>query len=918
MIVGRADELAELEGLLGDLREGRGRALILLGEAGIGKTTLLDALAERARDGVTVLRARGVESEAEIAFSALLDLLSPIIDDREVLPAPQSSALAAALSRGPPQPGDRLGVCVATWGLLSASGGKCPVLVLVDDLQWLDVPSRECVLYAARRVSGAVTFALAARTRQDAGREFEGVPARSLAQLDDHSARELLARAAPDLAAPVAAALVEAAAGNPLALVELPATLTTEQRSGHVGLVLPLVPGGRLDAAFAHRIAALPGRARRALLVAAAYQGDDLTTISAACAAAGTDVELLAHAETGGLVRIGDGRVAFGHPLMRGAAYHGAKADQRRDAHRALGRVLHDERRAWHLAAASVGPDEEVAAELERVAGAAAARRGYASASAALERAARLSPDRELFARRMLVAGETAIAAGLSDRASVLLVEASGATGEHALRARAEHLRGLAMLWSGHAKAAAELLVREAERAAPENPLQAAGMLADAAMANAATGDCRRVLALAERAGALLGDSGDAPTRAHVLAVLSWALTLRGEVHRARPVLDEAGRLAADIDPLSPTAQSMLIAINARLPTGEFERTLAECLGICERAREAGALGALPIPLNVAADAAYRVGNWDLTDAATREGFLAAEESGQLNWMAFALIIRARLAAARGDEQTSKQTSLRSLSIAESRGLASGLMFARAALGFLELGLERIDEAVGELEAAERLAAETGLEEPTLIPWAPDLVEAYIRVGRPDDATRVLRTLARQAASSSTAVANAALARCRGMVEDDFDAAFAEALVLDDRRPMPFERARTLLAYGRRLHRSRRRAEARERLREALAGFERLGAAPWAAQAAHELRAAGGRRSRAHDDMLTSQERRVAAAVARGATNREVAAELFLAPKTVEFHLQHIYRKLGVRSRAQLAAKLARQSAAEPSVGSTP
>jgi DNA-binding CsgD family transcriptional regulator len=235
--------------------------------------------------------------------------------------------------------------------------------------------------------------------------------------------------------------------------------------------------------------------------------------------------------------------------------------------------------------------------------------------------------------------------------------------------------------------------------------------------------------------------------------------------------------------------------------------------------------------------------------------------------------------------------------------------YIRAALGFLALSLDSVDEAIAELETVARHVHKRGLEEPTIVPWLPDLVEAYARGGCLRDAQRMLAMLVRQAATMDTPVAGAAAARCRGMVDDDFDAAFADALAFDDRRPMPFERARTLLAFGRRLHRARRRAEARERLREARDGFMQLGAMAWVRQSEHELRAAGARRRRsAHETALSPQERRVAAAVRRGASNREIASELFLAPKTIEFHLRQIYRKLGVHSRAQLVAMLARRA----------
>ena len=917
MLVSRAAELGTLDDLRDGLRAGEGRALLVRGDPGIGKTTLLDALAERGGDDVTVLRARGVETEAELAFSGLSDLLLPVIGDRAALPEPQSDALAAALALGPPAPGERLAVCVATLGLLRAAAARRPVIAIVDDIQWLDASSRECVLYAARRAAGPVAVALAVRDPADATLERAGLPELRLGPLDDEASVELLGCVAPDLAPPVAGALAEAAAGNPLALVELPAALTSDQRAGVAGLELPVIPGARLAGAFAGRIEELDPLARRALLVTAAYAGDDVSAVSAACGEAGTDAARLALAEERGLVRLGGGRVTFAHPIIRGAAYHAARPAERRRVHGALAGVLQGERRAWHLAAAAVGTDERVAAELEEVAGAAAARRAFASASAALERAARLSPDTEAAARRLLAAGQAAGAAGGPDRALALLAEASTAAGGGDLRARAEHVRGRIMVWSGSPGEATSLLVSEAERTVEHDPALAATMLADAANGCTNTNAYLRAEALARRAVALLGDDGDPQTRAPVLALLGWVLVLRGKAPGARPVLSEAERLAHGLDQLGPHWPWLHLLLRARIPLGDLEQARSECETLCERAREAGALATLGGGLLVAADVALRLGDWDVADATTLEAIRVAGDTGQPAWHGFALATRARLLAARGLEAESREATRTALGIAESEGISSGLRFVYGAYGFLELSLGRVDAAIEQLEAVERIVEGSGLEEPTLVPWAPDLVEAYVRDGRTEDARRVVTTLERQAASAGTAFAGVLAARCRGMLDEDFDPAFAEALALDDRRPMPFERARTLLALGRRLHRARRRAEARERLREALAGFERLGAAAWAGQAQDELRAAGARRRRAaaRDGALTPQELRVAAAVRRGASNREIAAELFLAPKTIEFHLRQIYRKLGIGSRSQLVATLARGSLGEPGVG---
>src|SRR5215469_9848156 len=907
MIVGRAEETAQLEGLVGELRAGRGGVLALHGEAGIGKTALLQALGERCGGQVTLLRAGGVEAEAELAFSALSDLLAPVTAELVALPGPQAAALGAALAIAPPQPGDRLAVCVATLGLLRAAARKRPVLALVDDVQWLDASSRECVLYAARRAAGAAGFVLAVRDEgEDAGGNgHENLPALRLGPLSHEHSLEVLTSAVPGLAPRVAHALAQAAAGNPLALTELPATLSEEQRSGIAELDPPLAPGRRLQLAFAHRIGELSRLARRALLVAAAYEGDDLATIAAACAGASTSVTLLAQAEARGLARLGGERLAFGHPLIRGAVYQGAPAAERRSAHRALADELRGEQRAWHLAAAAIGPDEHAAAELERAAGAAAARRGYASAALALERAARLSPGRQALARRMLAAGQAAGAAGLPHRALALLDNAASATDGGELRTRVEHFRGLTLAWSGSVEPAIKLLAREAEQVATGDPALAAVMLADAAAACTATNRYDKAQALAERAAALLGEGGDPPARARVLAILGWTLLLRGQAPRARSLLAEGEHLAAGLDPLAPGGQWLNFFMRSRICSGEFERALAEGLALAGRARDAGALAVLGGALVVAADAAFRLGDWDSADSSTLEAIRVSRDYGQAIWHGYALSIRARLTAARGVEHEATRLAQDAIALAESASIPTGFRFARAALGFLYLGLGRVGEAISHLEAVEHRLAGSGLEEPMLVPWAPDLVEAYARADRTEDASRVLAMLERQAASADTAAARAVAARCRGMLDDDFGPALAEALALDDQRPMPFERARALLTLGRRLHRARRRAEARDRLRQAKDGFERVGALPWVAQAESELRAAGGRRRPAPKDSLTAQELRVAAAVARGAANREIAAELFLTLKTVEFHLRQIYRKLGVSSRAQLVAMLA-------------
>jgi DNA-binding CsgD family transcriptional regulator len=908
VLVGRGAELGRIRGLVEGLASGRGGALLLHGQAGIGKTALLDSAREMAAD-VAVLESRGVESESGLAFGGLRDLIWPVLGRRAGLPAPQQDALTGALALGPPAPGDRFAVCSATLGVLEAAAAEGPVLAIVDDVQWLDSASLECVLYAARRAQGSVGMLLAARDGYGY-EDWQRIPTAELRTLDPPAAAELLASTAPDLAAEVGDAIAAAADGNPLALIELPGTLTAEQRAGAAPLEQPLAPGRGLERVYSARLRALPDAARTALLVAAACHTDELAVVDAACRQLGNSACSLEAAETVGLVRLAPDRMAFVHPLVRGAAYHGAPPVDRRAAHRALAGAVEGEPRAWHLAAAAVGPDEEVAAALDGVAGSAAARRAYAVAADALERAAALSPEAGGSAGRLLGAGAAALSAGRAAQAAELAEAACARAADPVTLAGAEYLRGVLALWSGRVLEAMDLLVHSADGVASANPAMAALTLANASFACTAAGDCPQALALAERAHGLIDDTVEPAVRAPVLAVLSWCLVLRGDSRRARPMMYEAHRLSASVDPFSPAAQVILIALNSRLPAEDCENALADAVAHAEAARDAGSLYALPTPLCMAGEAAYRLGRWDGLEELCGQAIAAAEETDQWGPVAQARIVRARLAAARGDEAQCRADATAALKLDEEAGVHSLAVYAHGALGLLELSAGRVDAAIAELELTERLVAECGMEEPTIVPWAPDLVEGYVRAGRDEPARRVLATLSRQAELADTGAAAALAERCRGLVATEgFDDHFTLALEHDERDSMPFERARTLLAWGMRLHRARSRAEARERLRAAMAAFEKLDARPWAELAHAELRAAGGRIRQSHGEgALTGQEERIALAAAGGATIREVAAELFLSPKTVEWHLGRVYQKLGVHSRPDLAKALAERA----------
>ncbi len=911
MLTGREAEIGRIEAALTAVRSGEGGALVLHGEPGIGKSALLDH-AERNASGLRCLRTAGLEAESSLPFSALAELSESLLDGIGALPPPQARAIEAALALAPPAPGERFAVCAGFLGLLSRAGAEQPLLLLIDDTQWLDRASAECVAYAARRLRGKPVAALAAARGSAppamlAGPGVEMVPVRGL---DPASARELLLNASPDLAASVAESLLEAAAGNPLALRELPSLLTAEQRSASSPLEQPLPPGLTLQRAFEQRIATVPPQTRRACLLAATAFTPRLEDVRSACRELGLDPGELERAEQAGLLRLTAGRFEFDHPLLRGAVVQGASAADRRRAHEALARCADDgDARAWHRAAATLGADDAVADEMEAVAARASARAAHGTAADALEQAARLSTDREQRARRLLGAGVAAATGGAYDRGLVLLGLADEID-DPATRGAVRRQLALLTLNGGvrGAEQTRELLIAEAEAIAATDPAAAAGSYADAGLAAAVGGNCVHVLDAAERAIAVLPDTAPEPVRCQALATLGLGLTLRGRSEEAREPLNEAGRLLRRCDPLAPAAQTVAFALGGRRSTGQERLLLEEAEWLEAAAKDAGAGGLFPYYQVLVADCDLRIGRLERASAKITEAIEGARESGQVASLGIALAVGARIAAIRGQQDAAREAVAEVDEIAPSRGFGSTAGWARAALGFLELSLDRLPEAIAALEPLEQLPRLAGFEDPLVIPWAPDLVEALCRSGRREDGGAVAALLQRQAQGSPAALASALAARCAGLVaRSSFDDDFERALELHGEADSPFEHARTLLAYGSRLHRARRRVDARERLRRAAAMFATLGAPLWEARAAAELKAAGAvRRRRVYEPTeLTAQEVRVALAAARGAKNREIAGELFLSPKTIEFHLGRVYRKLNIHSRAELATAVA-------------
>jgi DNA-binding CsgD family transcriptional regulator len=913
MLFGRSSECDRLDQLLAEARAGKSGTLLLRGEAGIGKSALCDYTAERA-DGMTVLRARGVQTESELAFSGLADALRPVIDRLDEIPEGQSAALAAALAVGPPVSVERFTICAATLSLLGAAAEAAPALVIVDEAQWLDVSSTEALLFAARRLDADhVALLFAVRDGHSTLFDRADLPELRPAALDRQAALALLeSKVGTSIAPQVAERLLVAAAGNPLALVEIPASLRQTQLNGAEPLDDGLPTAATVERAFLRQVDSLPEESRQALLVVAASDTGDLDAVAQALAALGYGPRALEAAEEAALVSVASGRLEFRHPLLRAAVYRAGSSVARRAAHHALASAVSDDeqadRRAWHLAAAAPERDEEAAAALEEAAVAARRRGGHAESALAFERAALLSTERQERARRLREAASDAWLVGRIDHVHDLLDAALASAGDAGDRARIQHLRGVIEMWQGSPMAAHALLVEESSRIEELDPARAARMLTDGAWACVIAAEFTVGLRTGERARDVASrGGGHAETLAK--AVLGIVLVLTGEARQAVPLFGDYLEFLQSIEPPSSALYQPLRPDGQVLMWFEqYDRARELLTRSAESARAAGALGALPYALSTLADLDFRTGNWVTAYANATEAVRIAAETHQTTTLAFSLASLARIEGAQGREDESRAHAAQALTLASPRvGAVIGL--SAAALGLLELGLARPDEAIGHLERLAREVAEHGLKEPGVVQWAPDLIEAYVRVGATAEAASALADFERLASSTERTWALAAAARCRGVLasEEDFEAEFERAFELHELTPTPFERARTELCRGERLRRARRRAEAREPLRRALETFERLGAVPWSERARSELSATGEtvkRRDPYATDELTPQELQVALIVGRGATNKEAGAALFLSPKTIETHLGHIYRKLNVRSRTELAHRL--------------
>ena len=904
VLVGRERERQVLESLAAAARVGQGGTLVVVGEAGIGKSALLSDLVASASDaGMRVLRAAGVEAEREVPFGGLLQLLRPVLGHLDALPGPQADALGAALALRPGSVGERFAVGAAVLGLLSRVAEDEPVVIVVDDAHLLDPPTAQALTFAARRLAAdPVAVVLAVRHGRPSVVTEAGLRTLPLTGLGPADADALLV--GRHLGAAARSRLLAATGGNPLALLELPDDATLDALPDGAPIPVP----ASLARAFASRADALSAAARTALLVASAA-GGDLTTATPACVLLGVTPADLDEAAAAGLVSVEAGRVAFRHDLVRSAVWAEATPADRRAVHRALAATVPPgdvDRRAWHLGEAGTHPDEQVAAILDAAAGRAGARGAHAVAGAGYARAARLTPDPADRALRLVTAAEFTWRAGQPDGALDLLAASAPLPRTAQVRLRAAALEGAVAARTGSIERARDVLVAAGTSVADVDADLAVPLLADGVLAAQYAGDVTSAAQAAARIDALLPALRSSRARwlAAMATGVAGVIAGNGGPDRIRDAMDRA------VDDPALLADPQLAPWLALGPlylressAGRF--VLPTVLGHLRRRAD---LGGLPVLLFLVARDQATTDRWTDAVASYTEGVDLAREAGQATDVAAGLAGLAWLEARRGDDACRAHAD-EALTLATTHHLGFFRAWALLAHGDLALGAGRPQDALDAYARVDELVATQRFDDVDVSPGA-ESVEALVRLDRLDDATAVAGRFAARAAAKGQPWSLARAARARGLVAPagSLDEPFTQALDLHTHTPDTFETARTQLAYGYRLRRARRRTDARTHLRAALATFDALGAAPWAEQAAAELRATGEtahRRDVTGLDHLTPQELQVARTLAAGRTTREAASALFLSPKTIEYHLRNVYTKLGIRSRTELASALA-------------
>jgi DNA-binding CsgD family transcriptional regulator len=902
VLLGRASEREALDRLLENVRGGQSAVLVIRGEAGVGKTALLHHCARQAA-GFRVARIAGVESEMELPFAGLHQLCAPMMGRLGALPEPQQAALGVALGLSSGAAPDRFLVALAALSLLAEVAAERPLLCFVDDAQWLDAASRQVLGFVARRLlaeSVAIVFAVRDATDE---RELVDLPELALGGLPEEDARALLATVIPGrLEERVRDRLIAETRGNPLALLELPRALAATQLPAGFGLEGAYPLPGRIEESFLLRLEALPDEARRLLLVAAAEPGDDPLLVWRAAEQLGVGPSAAAADETEGLLAIGE-RVMFRHPLVRSAVYRSAAVQERRAVHLALAeatdRDVDPDRRAWHLAAAAAGPDEEVALELERSASRAQARGGLAAAAAFLQRAVALTGDSARRADRALAAAEASLQAGVFEIARRLLATAEAGPVDELQRARLDLLRAEAAYSERRGSEAPALLLRAAKTLDPLDPKLARDTYLDAWSAAlfagrlASTGGLhdvsREAMARPRPAG---------PQRPSDLLLHGFSLAFTEGRSAAAPVLERAARSFAGDD---VTVEEVLrwgwLATAAAVMVWDYDTCLAVATRGVGLARESGALAVLAVSVNVLAQAVALAGESGSAASLIAEADGVTEATGTLVAPYGALV----LAGLQGREAEAATLIDATIHDATAGGQGTAVQYARWARAVLLNGLGRYQEALA-------VAQEASDDTPELFVSAWALSELIEAAARSEDTPRARGALDRLAEATSAAETDWGLgiaARSRALLSEGETAErlYQEAIERLGRTRLRPELARAHLLYGEWLRREGRRVDAREQLRIAHEMLAGMGMDAFAERARRELQATGEKlRKRTVEtrDELTPQERQIAGLARDGLSNPEIGARLFLSPRTVEWHLKKVFTKLRISSRMGL------------------
>lgn len=902
-LIGRQREIGIVNDLIRDAKS-QGGVLVVTGEAGIGKSRLLTVASDRATEhGMTRLTTTGLQSETHLPFAGLHMLLHPILAGADELPAPQRAALLSAFGMTDEAAPDRFLIGLAALTLLGDAGTHTPMLILVEDAQWLDRPTCDVLTFVARRLEAeSITMLIAIREGYESPFFEAALPQLHLDRLDGVSAGALLDAGSPGLANVARQRLLDEAAGNPLALVELPAALGPEGTTSESTLPAQLPLTDRLERTFAARVRELPAVVRGVVLVAALDDQGNLGEVLKAASVldgANHSVDALEPALSAQLIEVDGTELRFRHPLVRSAVRQTASVSEHHDVHSALAQVLADQpdRRAWHRAASIMEPDEDVASELEAAAVRAQTRGALPTAVAALERAAVLSDDPGRRGSRALRAAEIAIDLGRQDLVAPMVLMVEPIELSPIDQGRRAWVREVAHPSPLGDPAVLRSLVEIADRVSEAGDVDLALRLLWAAANSgfwAGRDDVTSTLVVesAERVAVERNDP-------RLLSVLAYAAS----IDRGGVVIQGVSAHAPDrADPLS-----MNLLGNAAATVGAFDVSEPFITASIAGLREQGRLALLAQVLVLRAWAEIHLGRWDLSLSDAEEAVRLSDETGQPIWGTGAKVALSILAGLRGDEAEAETFALAVESVALPSGARAVMCVVQMARGLTALSAGRHDDAYEHLRRI--FDSSDPAHHPMESCWAiGNLAEAAVHSGRRDEAREIMRGLEPIAKRTPSPWFHVAMRHARSLLATDAEAEALFQTALDaDLVRWPFDRARILLAYGAWLRRQRRIGESRVPLRAAREAFDALGATAWGTRARSELRASGEsslERAPAARDLLSAQELQIAQMAAEGLTNREIGQRLYLSHRTVGSHLYRVFPKLGITSRTQLRSAL--------------